>query len=478
MKKILALLLAFMLMFSFAACGGTEDVSDAGDESENVESTVDESVDVSDDESDEESVDVSDDESDDVSTDVSDDDTSTDDPEQPDEEVTVEFTNKFISWARHYQAQITELRPTDATSLPVSKINNPVSEKDVGVFTSEYGKTIASEGQDYADFAVVVLEYNHTVFGYVKTSFAAVGEADPETKIPKDGFVVAIHKEYSVKINAFENALDISAVKLNAETSVTQALSAVGGTVVFYPHGFIVNNELDKSIKERSTAPTIDGKISSSEYGRAIWSITPENEQASYAVFELGQYYAEAEVYLTYDSEKLYIGVIVDSPYHYNTLKAENAVDMWRFECIQVNISSLPATSDYISEHWDYNTVEPDRTAPAENVIRQYGFCVNDAGETISVVWIGGDGKMTTEAEVVCERDDVLGYTYYEAAIPWTEFGNEEHPIVPEEGTEFGFAISINCGNAEKEFRTVPLRDGGSVIGINDWTKMPTITLE
>ncbi len=465
MKKILALLIACILVFSFTACG-SDITDDASSESEPIESTADNSK---------ETIEESDEESEEVSVD----DTSSEAPTQPDEEeITVEYTNKFISWARHYQAQITELRPNDATSLRISKLNMPVAEYDIGVFTSEYGETIASEDQTYADFAVVVLEYNHTVFGYVKTSFSAVGSADPATEIPEDGFVVAIHKEYATKISAFESALDVSLVELNTETSVIQALEAVGGTVVFYPHGFIVNDELDTSIEQRRKAPVIDGKISSSEYGSAIWTIDPKNEQASYAVFELGQYYAEADVYLTYDSENLYIGIIVDSPYHYNTVTTANAADMWRFECVQINISSLPADSDYISEHWDYNTVAPDKTAPAENVVRQYGFCVNDAGETVSVVWIGGDGLMTTECTAVCNRDDALGYTYYEASIPWSELGNKTHPIVPEEGAEFGFAVSINCGNADQEFRTVPLRDGGSVIGINDWTKMPTITLE
>ncbi len=455
MKKILSLILVCFLALTAVACGNTDQ-----DLSEPEFTVVD---------------DNSKDNSDNASRpDVSVPDVSVPDVSVPDDTPEVDFTNKFISWGKHYQAQMDGVYATDATSLQISKLNEPVKEFDIGVFTSDYGKTIESEGQTYADFAVVVFEYSHKLFGYTKTSFSDVGEADASTEIPDDGFVAVIHKTYPNKISSIKYASEANAVELLEDKSVVEVLADFGGAVVFYPHGFLVNDELDTKIKKASSAPKIDGKVSRTEYGEAIWEIDHANELASYARFELNNYVASADVYLTYDKDFLYIGVNVSSPYHHNETTSLTADQMWRYESIQVNLSSLTAKDDYISDHWDNVN---DATASNANVVRQYGFCVNENDETFSHVWIGAPGKLTTSAQAVCKRDDYRNLTCYEIAIPWTELGSEEYPLSPEKGTEFGFSVSINSGNADREFIAIPLRDGGGIIGINDWTKIPTITL-
>ena len=118
-------------------------------------------------------------------------------------------------------------------------------------------------------------------------------------------------------------------------------------------------------------------------------SIKPDNTLINYSQFEVNNYYATAEVYATYDDEYFYFGVIVDSPYHENSLTAENATNMYNYESIQVNITSVAPNGDYISEHWD-NVIDGD--AVSTGVVRQYGFCVNDDGETLSHVWMPNGG--------------------------------------------------------------------------------------
>ncbi|MBQ0109749.1 MAG: hypothetical protein KBS44_05675, partial [Clostridiales bacterium] len=312
--------------------------------------------------------------------------------------------------------------------------------------------TIKSAGtQDYADFAVVVLEYNHKKFSYVKKDFYDVGKANGDIKIPADGYVLAIHKSFDEKIKAIKN---------------------FNGDTTFFPHGFVPNAGLNTKIKAASKAPVIDGAVSSGEYGTAIWKIEPKNTLVSYAQFEDENYYASAEVYLTYDKDFLYLGVIVDSPYHDNTCTSSNAGSMYNFESIQVNVCSEPTTGDYISEHWD-NVVDP--VAANTNVVRQYGFCVNNNDETLYTVWMGTEKIFN--GTTVCKRDDTTKKTVYEAAIPWSECGSKDHPINVKSGTKFGFSVSINCGSEAAQFKNIVLRDGGGIIGLNDWTKVPTITL-
>lgn len=438
MKKLLAILLVFVLTLSFAACG--DDSTDtSGDSASSTVSKSDDSRPVDESPEPDES-----DKSEAGSEDESDD-TSEDEVAEP------EYTNKFISWGKHIKQGLTDVTAEQSTSLKLSKINESVVAGDVGLFTSLYGTTIDSEEQDYADFAVAVFEYSHTVFSYVKTAFYAVGEATATVEIPEDGYVVAIYKTYTDKIYAIK--------ALSAETAV-------------FPHGITINNGLDVIISSVATSPKVDGNVTMSEYGAPIWNLEPENELVSFAQFEENNYYATAKVYLTYDSEYLYLGVVVDSPYHSNPLAASGDVStMWAHESIQVNVLSKGVNTDYISEHWNHHA---DETAHKENVVRQYGFAVNDNGDTIKYLWFGNSEK--DNSVVSCRRDDGAGVTYYEAAIPWADCGADGETVSPEAGTEFAFSVSVNCGDGTI-FKNIYLRDGGGIIGINDFTKMPSVTL-
>ncbi|HBR32791.1 MAG TPA: hypothetical protein DD733_11990, partial [Clostridiales bacterium] len=112
-------------------------------------------------------------------------------------------------------------------------------------------------------------------------------------------------------------------------------------------------------------------------------------------------------------------------------------------------------------------------TAVKEGHVRSYGFAVSDAGETcfyesgINTVF-GGKAKVV--------RDDNAQTTTYEVAITWEEFGIDSSSI-----KEFGLTFSINTTNEEdfenSVWKNLILRDGGGVIGRNDWSKIPVVTL-
>ena len=472
MKKLIALMLVCFMAVACVACGGDEandnsqTSSVAGEKSEAAESSVagekseaaessEAAVEDSSDVTTESSAPAED--SSDASSVESEIEDSSSEPEENsgDEEIgEVKFLSQFVSWKKHYgvKEEIYEVVNTDPTSLKLSKVNSSdVVAGDIAAFTSDYGSDIEADGQDYSDFAVVVFEYDHEIFSYVKKSFAKVGEADSNIKIPKDGYVVAIYKSYEDKINAIE---------------------ALDGTTAFFPHGFIASDALDAKIDKAKTAPKLDGMVSASEYGgKLLWDIMPDNESVSYYQFEVNDYYATAKVYATYDEDNLYVGVIVDSPHHFNTLYQEDASGMWQYECIQLQFSSIAPNDDYYIDNWDGIR---KKDAANANIVRQTGYAVNEEGDTLTTVWIG-----SSEAghQAKCVRDDENAKTYYEVVIPWSDLGSGDDVVDVKKGTSFGFAISINCGSETIPFRNIVLRDGGGIMGLNDWTKIPTITL-
>ncbi len=433
MKRLLVFLLAFALLFTLAACGGDGDTSEDKSQVSKEPGTSNDESSAPDDESE---VSTPDDQSDDVS-------------EDPSTELPA-FINKYVSFGEAVNVQI---RATDSTSIRLTKINEVADEGDIVLFTTEFGASISTGTETYEDFAILVCEYDHEVFGYKKVSLKPVGEDEEksETEIPEDGFIIAVSTKQATEIGRLNNIQDEHK---------------------FFVHGMQI---LDMSIdlKKLSTAPTIDGNISSSEYGQPIWVVNENNLFWDYSQFEKDQYYATAEVYAAYDDDYLYLGVIVDSPYHYNPLSQGNASSMWQYECIQVNVSSVDPQGEYMSENFDYEA--NNKKAMSDGIVRQYGFGANDDNETLSTVWMGIETEFTGEA--FCRRDDVNEKTFYEVAIPWSELGSEDYPFDIDEAEKIGFSISINCGD-DDAWKNVKMRDGGGIIGRNDFSKMASATLK
>ena len=452
MKKILALILVAFMAIACVACGGDEGgesstVFQASSEAETESSaTADESSEAADEESSEaatESSEVVDESTGETS--EGEGETSEGEGETSEEEtVTVTYTNKYVSWKiATGNGGRTDIRATDATSLQLSKINADLEEGDTGVFTYTYGKKVEIS----ADYAVVVAEYDHESFSYVRKEFLEAG--DGEVSIPKDGFVIAIWKDNTDKINAISTT-----------------------TNPLFPHGFAANTGLDAKIDAAKTAPTIDGKVDKKEYGDVIWDVTPDNELMSYAQFEKNNYFATAKVYMTYDEEHLYLAVVVDTPYHYCPVNESTKGNLWKYSAIQVNLGSNARTSDVINEHWDWAI---DTTTTAANEMRQYGFCLSDEGTEHTLVWQGDSSILADNFRVTREGD----ITTYEVAFNWSDLKLGGETYAPKKGDELQVGVSFNLGLSEAEqFKNITLRDGGGIIGINDWSKIPNITLD
>ena len=455
MKKIIALLLVCFFAVTCVACGGNGDESSAfsnadassKEESSTASSSTESSEATSEDSS--ATTDTSSEVSGDESTDVSDDTSSeTSDDVQIGE---IAWTTRYISWkvATGNGARTPDVVNKDeATSLKISKFNDDLVAGDVGVFTyDKMGKTLDCSKYDLTDFAVVVAKYDHESFSYVRDEFFAVGEATDTVSIPKDGFVVVIHKAYSDKINAISTT-----------------------TNPLFPHGFYSNSGLDAKISSAKTAPVIDGVVKSGEYGKEIWDVKPDNQLVSYAQFEKGNYTATAKVYATYDADYLYLAVVVNTPNHDNTATAADPSSMWKYTCIQVNFSSYSRDTAYLSENWDWGI---NQKSTQDNAMRQYGFGVTNDGESLTCLWQGDSAKQCENFKVIREGQT----TTYEAALAWSDLNKEGEVFSPKKGDKIGLSVSFNLGSLSTEFKNVTLRDGGGIIGINDWSKIPTITL-
>ena len=468
MKKYLILFLILSVVLCFVSCGGSEDTPSASSEEPGTVSEVPssaESAAASSEEpapaSSEEITASSEEESKEESVEVS---------EEPGIDV-ADFITQYVSFGATIDdvgEALIKARCTDATSVRVTGVNEGAVDDiaSVLVFNFDYnGFTIASEKGSYDDYAVYVLEYNPKTFHYEKTqSYKVEDEGKDSVKIPDDGFVLAIHSYFDDYIKAVD------------ATAEGQA---------FFPHGFRATNIADARIPKKTVTVdgnvgdldhveggrvrrlAVDGEVTEEEYGGLTWDIVPDSGLANFAQFEVENYYASGKVHFCYDDDYLYVGVIVSSPYHNNPLTQDNASGMWKYECIQINTTSVSPAGEYFFENWD-NAV--NSKAVNDGMVRQYGFAVNDEGESISCVWIPSGA--TFGGETVCVRDDGNQTTVYEAKIPWNEVIGD---IEPKEGTVLGVSISLNAGN--DTFKNILLRDGGGIIGLNDWTNVPVITL-
>ncbi|HBR30891.1 MAG TPA: hypothetical protein DD733_02290, partial [Clostridiales bacterium] len=110
-----------------------------------------------------------------------------------------DFTNKFVTYGGPID---TLVRATDSNAIRLTKINEAPETGDVVLFTKDFGTSIASGTETYEDFAILVCTYNGEKFSYTKTSYAPVGEDNKKsaTKIPEDGFVIAVHKAQTAAI--------------------------------------------------------------------------------------------------------------------------------------------------------------------------------------------------------------------------------------------------------------------------------------
>ena len=358
------------------------------------------------------------------------------------------FITNYVSFA----PLAVGLRATDATSIRLTKINESAAYGDIVLYTRSFGSKIHVAESNYDDYTVMVCEYNHTYFGYVKTAVYGVDDTSSDKssiEIPRDGFVIVAHKAQSGMIGRF-----------NKFDSVT----------TLYVNGIQVA-DVGFTISETKNKITIDGVVDNEWKNHKIDHIDQNNKLWKYSSFEKDNYYATADYYMTFDKDYLYIAVVVNSPHHHCPIIQSNASSMWQYECIQVKVVDQSPLSDFMLGHYDHSI---DQTAVNQGHVRSYGFAVNNEGETC--YYESGINK-TFEGLVKVIRDNAAQTTTYEAAITWEEFG-----IDITEMEQIGVTFSINSTNEEdivsKNWRNLILREGGGVIGRNDWSKIPVVTLK
>lgn len=454
--KLRSLFLFFLIgTLLFVSCASSTDgdesltddssISDAVSESDQVDESF-EDDNLSDDES--TPLEDSDDEVDESSNPESEDNEISTDVSEGDKDLVVpDFITNFVSFAPIGVG----LRATDSTSIRLTGINESAEYGDITLFTKVFGTRTHVKNAEFTDFAMMVCEYNHEIFGYVKANFFDVGEKSDisKTKIPDDGFIILAHSEQS---------------------SMIAKMKSLDNTTPMFVHGIQIA-EIAYTVKETKTPMAIDGVVGKEWSSFHVDTINEHNKLWHYSEFEKDNYYVTADHYLTYDKDYLYLAVVVNTPYHYCPITPQTANSMWKYECIQVKVSDISPRSEYILEHYDHII---DNTAVTEGRVRSYGFAVNDDGETC---FYESGINTVFEGLASVKRDEAAQKTTYEAAIPWSEFGVDIHKL-----SEIGVTFSINSTHKEDvekgNWRNLIYRDGGGVIGRNDWAKMPIIKLK
>ncbi len=428
MKKILAFVLLFALVFAFSACQ-TESDTESGNTSSgkpntsSAASTGHTSLGGT------------------TSKEVSKDASSAGDVSDPGSKP--EFISQFVS-----AAPLDPSKPVSASSPDSIRLTaidaSETSEGDIVLYTSDYGDSVTVP----ETFAVAEFTYRQDIFGYAKTAFHQPGEV-AEADVPDDGFLILADQ---------------------SQKQYVDRLKAIKDDASVFPYGLHLP-EVDYEIKKVSAAPKIDGEFHESEWkDYRIDKIDAENELWSYAQFEKDTYFATADYYVGYDNDYLYLCVVVNSAYHYCPISKDKPNDMWQYECIQVKVSSESPAGEYITQNFDHVS---NNKAVKEGVVRSYGFAANDDNETC---FYESGFQTTFGGQAGCSRDDDEQLTVYEVAIPWAEF-----EITPEAGMELGLTFSVNS-TSEEDFnkgvwKNITYRCGGGVIGRNDWSKIPVITL-
>lgn len=354
-----------------------------------------------------------------------------------------EFLANFISIGN----VDTKVNANSPASIPLTGVNTALTEGAIVLYYDNFESISNTE-----DFAVAVFDYNPTYFGYtLKSLYEFYNGAEAVIEKPEDGFVLAVHSSYTSHISKLKN--------IKPETTV-------------FPHGLHLNLASDYTVAKVENAPKIDGVFDKNEWEDFyIEDVNASNPNWSYAQFEVNTYYSNSTYYTAYDDEYIYLCVKVDSPYHYCPVTIDDPNAMYQYECIQVKVSSEDPSGEYIATNFDHVA---NNKAVTDGVVRSYGFACNDNGDTL--YYENGISKTFTGL-AGCSRDDSTQTTIYEVAIPFAEF-----EITPESGMKLGLTFSINSTNekdvAEGVWKNITYRNGGGVIGRNDWSKIPVITLE
>lgn len=445
MKRILACLLVFVMIFAFAACGDNNEESKPTDSSSEIstESKSGESSEIPstpDEKSEEE---------------------SSEEPseEESSEEVSEPELPAYIDGFVYVAGQLYGMAPTAKESIRLTKMNDIPEAGDVVCFTPEFGTSIKVDGETYADYAILVVEYDKDTFSYLKKQIISVDDSTDKSDIaiPDDGFVVAIHKDQAKPL---------------------AALSYVKDDVEIYPSNF-QPKEFAYTVHKTDSEFTIDGIIDEEWDDFVVDEIDETNDNWDYRQFEKNNYGITATQFMAYNEKGVYLAVRVNAvdPAWMPGINSSNVGNMYSYTCIQVNVCDQSPLSEYMLKHAQHAI---DGTAVKEDHLRQYGFSGSESGENFACVWMGGShSALGNGIDYSCLIDNDSQTVTYEVFFPWEEINVDPKEVV--EGFEFSISISINCSTAEDikngQWRNIRARNGGGIIGMNEFSKMPVCTI-
>lgn len=452
MKKVVAMLLVFVLAFAFVACNdNTEDTSkpDSASSAAPAESTPEEkSEEASKEESNpaEESSEAEESSKTEESSEVEE--SSEPGPELP------AYNDAFV----FVEGQVYEMAATNKASIRLTKINDVPEAGDVVVFTPEFGSTIEVDGETYADYAILVVEYNKDLYKYYKKEIIDLDSDVDKSKvaIPSDGFVVAIHKD---------QAKPLAALKL------------VKDDVEIYPYGFQpITFAYD--VKKTDTPFEIDGVVGDEWNDYLVDDIDEDNPNWDFSQFDKNDVSITAQYYMAYSDTGVYFAVVVNTTScgFMPGISATNGSSMYSYTCIQVNTLDQSPLSEYMLKN-----ANQTGKAATEDHIRQYGFSGSDDGNSYHVIWWGGTHtELSADAKYAVVWDESVETVTYEVYLPYEEINIDPAEIGP--GYEFSISISINSSSvadvAAKKWKNIKARNGGGIIGMNEFTKMPVCTMQ
>ncbi len=453
MKKVVAMLLVFVLAFVFVACNNNTDDTSKPDSASSAAPAESKPEEKSEEASKEDSKPA---EESSKAEESSEEESQPEESSEPGPELPA-YNDAFV----FVEGQVYGMTATDKGSIRLTKINDVPEAGDVVVFTPEFGSTIEVDGETYADYAILVVEYNRELYKYYKKEIIDLDSDADKSKvaIPSDGFVVAIHKD---------QAKPLAALKL------------VKDDVEIYPNGFQpITFAYD--VKKTDTPFEIDGVLDERWSDFLIDDIDENNANWDFSQFEKNDVSITAQYYMAYSDTGVYFAVVVNTTScgFMPGISETNGGNMYSYTCIQVNTCDQSPLSDYMLAHAIYNGSV--HTAADEDHVRQYGFSGSDDGKSYHVIWWGGSHpELSTDAKYAVIYDKALETVTYEVYLPYEEINIDPAEIGP--GYEFSISISINSSTVEdveaKKWKNIKARNGGGIIGMNEFTKMPVCTMQ
>lgn len=434
MKKVVAMLLVFVLAFAFVACNNNKDDTSKPDPASSAAPAESKPEEKSEEASKEDSKPA---EESSKAEESSEEESQPEESSEPAPELP-EYNDAFV----YVAGQNLNMTEKDSASIRLTKINDTPEAGDVVVFTPEFGSTIEVDGETYADYAILVVEYNPELYKYYKKEIINLDSDVDKSKIaiPSDGFK---------------------------------------DDVEIYPYGFQpITFAYD--VKKTDAPFEIDGVLDERWSDFLIDDIKEDNVNWDFSQFEKNDFSITAQYYMAYSDTGVYFAVVVNTTScgFMPGISASNGSDMYSYTCIQVNTLDQSPLSEYMLANAG---LQNGSKAASEDHIRQYGFSGSDDGNSYHVIWWGGSHPTLSEdAEYAVIYDEALETVTYEVYLPYEEINIDPAEIGP--GYKFSISISINSSSKEDvkagKWKNIKARNGGGIIGMNEFTKMPVCTMQ